>query len=99
MSGYIGDTVFGQLVRLLSKRQLLKFPDEKSPKIYESFVKRHANNSSDLKIMEKAGNIEQDNTSQVNGQNCKIPDESGLRHDATDIVLVDWYGRDDPEAS
>ncbi|KAL2687884.1 hypothetical protein Neosp_005453 [[Neocosmospora] mangrovei] len=39
--------------------------------------------------MEKAGNIEQDKTSQDNGQNCEIPDESGLRHDATDIVLVD----------
>lgn len=99
MCEYVGDTVFGQLVRLLSKRRLLKCPDEINPKVYEQFVKRHTDTSSDSKIPEHAGNLEENKTSQHNDQNDGIPDESGLRQNATDMVLVDWYGKDDPEAS
>ncbi|UPL00555.1 hypothetical protein LCI18_011489 [Fusarium solani-melongenae] len=94
MSAYVGDTVFGQLVRLLSKRQLLKFPDEINPKIYEQFVERHTDSSSDSKFPEKE---EGNKTSQHSGQNAEIPDERGLRQNVTGIVLVDWYGKDDSE--
>lgn len=99
MSEYVRDTVFGQLVRLLSTRRLLQFPDEINPQIHEQFVKSHTDTSSDSKRPEEAGNLEENKTSQHNGQNDEISGESGLRHNATDIVLVDWYGKDDPEAS
>ncbi|KAJ4214037.1 hypothetical protein NW759_010563 [Fusarium solani] len=89
MCEYVGDTVFGQLVRLLSKRRLLKCPDEINPKVYEQFVKRHTDTSSDSKIPEHTGNLEENKTSQHNDQNDGIPDESGLRQNATDMVLVD----------
>ncbi|RSL97651.1 hypothetical protein CDV31_012929 [Fusarium ambrosium] len=75
-----------------------EFLDEINPNIYEQFVKRHPDTSSDSKLPEKEGNLEEEGenkTSQYDGgQNDQIPDKS---HNTREIVLVDWYGKDDPE--
>ncbi|RSL43786.1 hypothetical protein CEP54_014937 [Fusarium duplospermum] len=47
--------------------------------------------------MKKAGNLKEESenkTLQHDGQNDQIPDES---QNTRDIILVDWYGKDDPE--
>ncbi|RMJ16022.1 hypothetical protein CDV36_004278 [Fusarium kuroshium] len=74
-----------------------EFPDQINPNIYEQFVKRHTDTSSDSKLPEKAGDLEEESenkTFQHDGQNDQIPDGG---QNTRDIVLVDWYGKDDPE--
>jgi DHA1 family multidrug resistance protein-like MFS transporter len=44
MSDHIRDTVFGQTVRLLSGKTLLKFPDERDPGLCKAFVRKGKHN-------------------------------------------------------
>ena len=40
MDGHFRDTVFGQVVRLLSKNRLLRFPDELNPTLWKQCVEQ-----------------------------------------------------------
>lgn len=42
MNQYFRDTVFGQVVRLASRNNFLKFPDEQDPTLWKQCVQKHA---------------------------------------------------------
>jgi DHA1 family multidrug resistance protein-like MFS transporter len=74
MELHLESTIFGQLVRLLSRGKLLRYPDEIDPSLWEKAVSRDSPDNS-------------------NGEREKEED------DGRSVLLVGWYGPDDPEVS
>ena len=86
--------MFGQLVRLLSKGKALQYPDEIDPSLWKMAVQHdtpeHPQNSSD-----STGDEEQ--KTECDGSispERQILDE---RIGSQNVLLVGWYGPDDPE--
>ncbi|KAH7409418.1 major facilitator superfamily domain-containing protein [Cadophora sp. MPI-SDFR-AT-0126] len=88
MSSHYRDTVFGQLVRLVSGNQMMKFPDEEDTNLSNSFAHKKA---ADSPPKSRSPN----NLSEH--ESTAISDASDNRRDDVDMHLVDWYGPDDLE--
>jgi DHA1 family multidrug resistance protein-like MFS transporter len=85
MTSHFRDTVFGQFVRLITRKGLLKFPDELDPTLWKQCVQSEMNVSSSIfgEFCDLA-----DSRDHV----------GNLRHKKSIVLyLVDWYGPDDEE--
>lgn len=40
MNNYLRDTVFGQVIRLISRKAVLKYPDERDPSLWKVFIRK-----------------------------------------------------------
>lgn len=83
-------TTFGQIIRLLSRNKVFQYPDEIDPLLWKRFLRQdaseHINGSSESSSKKEATE---------NG----APENGVLHNDEPDILLVEWYGPDDPEVS
>jgi DHA1 family multidrug resistance protein-like MFS transporter len=83
-------TIFGQLVRLLSGGKRFRYPDEVDPFLWKKAVRQDTLQHTNASPKESANDI----------QDGQVPPKGGLvRKDDQHILLVDWYGPDDPEVS
>jgi DHA1 family multidrug resistance protein-like MFS transporter len=118
MRNHIRDTAFGHLVRLLSSRRLLKYPDELNPTLWEQCVQKHStahpstsgehNNlvgSSHQSALDTGDDGEKEQNLDFGLKSAPGLGKGGLdrendsHENAGGVVLVDWYGPDDPEVS
>lgn len=105
MSDHLRDTVFGQTVRLLSGRTLLKFLDEQNPDLWKAFVPKGKHNdgipNNDIGIVQN----EEHAANAVNtAQASSSEEEHSLHRDLAnndendgEVMLVDWYDSSDQE--
>jgi MFS transporter, DHA1 family, multidrug resistance protein len=82
---FLRTTAFGEIVRFLSGNRLLPYPDEIDPNIWRKSIRRNE-------------------AKQANGLSNTFEEGKGqdaAAHDGVQngILLVDWYGPDDPEVS
>ncbi|KAI2626549.1 benomyl/methotrexate resistance protein [Hypoxylon sp. NC1633] len=84
MSTQVRDTEFGHLVRLLSGKKLLRYPDEVDPSLWKKFLQRETGPSGKQVNEGQSVGLQELSTDQVLG-------------DSRSVYLVDWYGPDDPE--
>ncbi|KAI1376823.1 benomyl/methotrexate resistance protein [Hypoxylon crocopeplum] len=86
MATQIRDTELGHLVRLLSGKNLFRYPDEIDPSLRKKFLQENAGSTPCLsgeRIKENIG-LQDQRTEQVG-------------EDGRDVYLVEWYGPGDPE--
>ena len=113
MKDHVRDTVFGHAVRLLSRNQLLQFPDEVDPTLWKQCIHREPigtpstsegqDNSAEAGAtastppshdVEKAAEDDHEEASAERS----LQQNLNLGHEKPDgVILVDWYGPDDPE--
>lgn len=102
-------TIFGQLLRWISRKGIYKYPDEIDPSLWKSAVHEvasqefqqsqqlqepeHTNGHTD----ESETGIQKDGTGNRDAEKNAIsmPPRDGSQH----VLVVGWYGPDDPEAS
>ncbi|KAK8068657.1 MFS general substrate transporter [Apiospora saccharicola] len=87
---HLQSTMFGQLMRLASGNRLFKYPDEIDPSLWKQAVQPNESVQSDQSREPSTPSNKEDLPDHVSPN--EHPDGSG------DVVLVDWYGPDDPEA-
>lgn len=102
-------TIFGQLVRWVSRNGMLKYPDEIDPSLWKSAVQRtppqQPQHSQQAQEPERTnGHISGSESGMqkgeaLNGDVEKNGESTPQRDDHSDILVVGWYGPDDPEAS
>lgn len=88
MSFQFHTTTFGQLVRLLSGNRVFQYPDEIEPLLWKRFLRQDA-----LEYTNDSGREPNKNEIAEDG----IPQNTVFYDDNQEILLVDWYGPDDPE--
>lgn len=79
MELHLESTMFGHLVRLLSRRKFFRYPGENDPSLWDKAVKL-------VPPVNSNGNQEYDAG-------------KGMSDDGKCVLLVGWYGPDDPEVS
>lgn len=90
MSFQFHTTTFGQLVRLLSGNRVLRYPDEIDPVLWKRFLRQDTLEHTNVSGREPSKDeVAEDG----------IPQNTVLRDDDQEILLVEWYGQDDPEVS
>lgn len=109
MELHMQSTIFGQLLRWISRKAIYKYPDEIDPSLWKSSVHQVASQE----FQQSQQSQEPEHT---NGHTNKS--ETGIQKDGTrngdiekdtismpprdsshDVLVVGWYGPDDPEAS
>ena len=88
MQSHLQSTMFGQLVRFLSGGKLFQYPDEIDPFLWERAVETETREHNTV--------AEQ---SAKEAQGCTAIGEQIGGDDGQRILLVGWYGPDDPEVS
>lgn len=88
MASRFNSTVFGQLMRLLSGNRLFQYSDEIDPSLWKTAIQPDTAQASSLG--EDIGSTEKADSHIVGLHN------DGIEHDKR-ILLVSWYGSDDPE--
>lgn len=95
MSTQFRDTHFGHLIRYLSGKRALRYPDEVNPLIWEKRI--HPFVRSECSKPQENQNSPHDTAANVSD----IQDSTfySLREleGHQEIILVEWYGPDDPE--
>ncbi|ETS87893.1 hypothetical protein PFICI_01721 [Pestalotiopsis fici W106-1] len=108
MATFFRDTAFGQVVRLLSHRRLLRYPDEIDPLLWKKSLQQHGAagcSISDPGVESNSAQILSDNEEKSpirdpRRQMGLIENGAGPAQaveDGRDVYLVGWYGPDDPE--
>lgn len=106
MSDHLRDTVFGQTIRLLSGRTLLKFPDEQNPELSEPFIRKGTR--TDGRLKDDGEGIGHDVEHAVKAvdpaQLSSSEEQHSLHRDIAnhggkdpEVILVDWYDSKDQE--
>lgn len=107
MAELFRDTVAGQLLRLLTRRRILQYPEEKDPSIWEKYLnaEKSANMAVHGSTAPASGEEKEDlpsgssSTTSVANNDELVNTLSGQRIDpekGRDAHIVDWYGPDDP---
>lgn len=112
MKLHMQSTIFGQLVRWVSRNGKFKYPDEIDPSLWKNAVQQtpsqepqHLQPSQQTEEPERTnGHIdESENGTQkgeaLNGDVEKNGQSTPPKDGPHDVLVVGWYGPDDPEAS
>ena len=93
MESLIRNTVFGQAVRLASGNRLLRYPDELDPSLWKKCIEQTepAPGQSAEDQMKSTGSRSTHATER--------DDLNGMSAGEEKVLLVGWYGLNDPEAS
>jgi MFS transporter, DHA1 family, multidrug resistance protein len=95
MAPHFQSTIFGQLIRLLSGSRFFKYYDEINPSLWKKAVQQQGTPAPTIVESEQ-----EDMEMRV------VPSETSLssqtlhpsgHEDGRDILVVGWYGPDDPE--
>jgi MFS transporter, DHA1 family, multidrug resistance protein len=103
------DSVFGQVVRVITRNKVFQFPEEKDASLCERYIN-----------VEKSGNMAHHGTADSNEKDTNVNNPSSSRSSSStqvdegtaangasqkpvdsekgrDLYMVDWYGREDPD--
>ena len=101
MTTQIRDTQFGHVVRFLSRRRLLRYSDEIDASMYKSSIPSKLEQGADVQIQERdvqaigrRANAEEADKQQGDREDAHT---SPTCQSEKDVLLVNWYGPDDPE--
>lgn len=83
-------TTFGQLLRLLSGNKAFQYPDEIDPMLWKRFLRQDASEHMN-------GSDQSPNKTETTEEGA--PDNIIFHDGEQEILLVEWYGPDDPEVS
>jgi hypothetical protein len=101
MTTQIRDTQFGHVVRLLSRRRVLRYNDEIDTSLYKSSIHSKHERGADVSGEDRDGQVRGSGTdSKERDRQNRNPDDIRtypIRGVEEGIFLVDWYGSDDPE--
>ena len=86
MQSHLQSTIFGQLMRFLSGGKVFQYPDEIDPSIWERAVKTETREDNTV-----------DEQSAKEAQGCTAIGEQIGGDGGQRILLVGWYGPNDPE--
>ena len=96
------DTQYGHVIRLLSNKNLLRYPDEIDPSLWKKSL--HQDTALTRPRLEKpldpndpANNSPRDDDTQEDSS--QVPNTSQDVKEGKEIFLVDWCGPDDPEVT
>jgi len=111
MNGHFSDTTFGQVVRLISRRRFLKFPDESDPNLWKQCIQKDTMRTSSTSEqhngpVEPSNHIAADDSD--GGEKGREASEHFLRNERNlnsaitnkksgEVILVGWYGPYDQE--
>lgn len=108
MDFHMQSTIFGQLVRWVLRNGSFKYPDEIDPFLWKSAVQRRPSQelqqSHQSRKPERSGQIDGSQRKMQTGEalnkDVETVQKSTLpRYGPQDVLVVGWYGPDDPEAS
>lgn len=109
MELHLQSTIFGQLVRWVSRNGMFKYPDEIDPSLWKSAVQQTTSQEPQQshQAQEPEGSNGHTSGSErgkqkaeaQNGDVEKNGQSTTPRDDGPDVLVVGWYGPDDPEAS
>lgn len=111
MELHMQSTIIGQMVRWVSRNGMLKYPDEIDPSLWESAVRRTPSQGSQQSPGQQSQEPERPNghigTSEngtqdgeaLSGDVEKDGQANPPRDGPSDVLVVGWYGPDDPETS
>ncbi|KAI1081397.1 MFS general substrate transporter [Whalleya microplaca] len=85
-------TPSGQLVRALSSSRFFRYPDELDPSLWKKYVPRNTTSLASLSGEQTDKPSSEPNMPAIAFQNLDC-----VVDDGQNILLVDWYGSDDPE--
>lgn len=92
MTFRLHSTIFGKLLRLLSQRKLLQYPDEIDPSLWKKALRRDVEERTDM----SSGMLDEEANNGAS-PHSQLAQHDGQHGSGQDILLVDWYGPDDPE--
>lgn len=87
MAFHLQTTIFGQLVRSVSRGRFFQYPDERDPSLWKGAVQKNDANASEK-------------PSDTRNQTAPVLDCQGSTSytlDEHSVLIVGWYGPDDPE--
>lgn len=109
MQLHLQSTMFGQLVRLVSRNGMFKYPDEVDSSLWKVAVQRRP--SQELQQSRQSQEPER-MSGQIDGSGKRMQEGEALNEDTEksaqstlpidgpdDVLVVGWCGPDDPEAS
>lgn len=109
MALHLQSTIFGQAVRMISRNGRFKYPDETDPSLWKTAYQRE--HSPELNPSQESCE-RQHNDGPIDGSGMeknrygapreefeKAGHSNSPTSDPSDVVVVGWYGPDDPEAS
>lgn len=109
MEFHMQSAIFGQLVRWMSRNGMFKYPDEIDPSLWKSAVQRNSSQELQQSCQSRgperiSGQIDRPEGRIQKGealsQDVEKDAQSTLPSDGHDgVLVVGWYGPDDPEAS
>lgn len=109
MALHLQSTIFGQVVRMVSRNGKFKYPDETDPSLWKTTYQQE--HSQELNPSQQScGRRHTDGPmdgSGVKKNSCGTPREDietngqsiSPTSNPSDVLVVGWYGPDDPEAS
>lgn len=107
MEVHLQSTIFGQLVRMLSRNGKFKYPDEMQPSLWKVAIQRDPSQEPDQSQQcrghESPKHYEEEPDTTV--KDSEAQSNSTIRNrqshsptvNSPDVVVVGWYGSDDPE--
>lgn len=109
MKLHMQSTIFGQLMRWVSRNGMFKYPDEIDPSLWENAVQQSP--SPEAEKSQHSQGPERTN-GHIDGSQRGTQESEALKEDLEknaqpmpprdgpyDVLVVGWYGADDPEAS
>ncbi len=98
MATQLRDTQIGHLIRLLSGKKLLPYPDEVDSSLWKKSALRPSPlESSQGPQIEKPPNTENPANNPIKDLEAETNGSNRVIENGKDIYLVEWYGPDDPE--
>jgi MFS transporter, DHA1 family, multidrug resistance protein len=103
MSDLLRDTVFGQVVRLLSKNNLFKFPDEADPNLWRQCIREDiaatsSSSKENIDLAQSSANATPEVIiDSAREEKFDITQTDPSQEKLERVVLVHWYGPDDEE--
>lgn len=91
MESFIRTTVFGQAVRLASRNRLLRYPDELDPSLWKKWTEK-TEPAPEQSAEKQEKHVSSTPVNKGEDLNCMSAGEGK-------VLLVGWYGINDPEAS
>jgi hypothetical protein len=94
MSWRLHDTIFGQVVRFLTSNKYYRYPDEIDPTLWEKAVQKAPPAADNSTVSGEESKDKEAQDGAVETQSHKV---ASVKTEKDDILLVGWYGADDPE--
>ena len=105
----IRESAFGQIVRLITRNKVFRYPEEKDLSIWEKYINQEksrnmAVHGSTQPFEDPEKDMTVDTPQSPESSSSTIAEDGATKQPVDpekgrDVTIVDWYGPDDPEVS